>query len=395
MPSRPCTLPLVALIACGGSLGLFTAPAPAASPPRPAELKKLHILIVLDTNSNLADGLRIDEQRLDALIFDTIPLDRRNLTVYTGKDVTRDKILNWVRTRRVTPDEGILVYYGGHGAIDKDKGHYFQLTSGPPLLRAELRKALEANKPGLAVLLTDCCSTHVKLPRSGVNLKGEGPEVTKTIPPTVSCLLFRSRGIVDITAATDSAAWGDIDQGGLFTRTLCDLLKKPVREFDRTGEGFVTWEQFFPRLRNDTQLKFADWSKQMRARGETIGDKVQIPLKYSLGDPPASSVAQGTGTYKDAKSYAVVSLENKTTKHLRFRTRWAPEPETAWQSGELKPGGRTVIFTPVEGPLGDAFELLIEFEGRKGTGRLTPRVWKGRGKPTFADGELATIGSNK
>jgi hypothetical protein len=399
MQSRPFVLRLLTLIALCSSLGPFArsvqAAVQAAGQPRPAELKKLHILVILDTQSNLADGLRIDEKRLDALLFDTIPLERRGkLDFFTGKDVTREKILSWVKSLRVTPDEGILVFYGGHGATDKDKGHYLQLKNGPPLLRSELRKALEAGKPGLALLLTDCCSTHVKLPPgSGVKIKGEGLEVTKTIPPTVSCLFFRARGTVDITAATDSAAWGDIEQGGLFTRTLCHLLRKPVKEFDRTGQGFVTWEQFFPRLKNSTQLAFTDWSKQMRARGETIGDSVQIPRYYSLGQPLASSVVEVAD--KDAKSYAVVSLENKTDQRLLFRTRWSPENESAWQRGELKPGGRTVIYTPVEGPLGDAFELLIEFEGRKGTGRLTPRVWKGKGKPTFADGEPATIGSNK
>jgi len=376
------------------ALSFFFVTPTTASSAVPPELKKIHILVALDTDSNLVDGLRIDEKQLEDTFLATIPLQRHTYDVLTGKDVTREKILERFRKLKVAPDEGIVFFYGGHGATHPDKGHFLQLKNGPPLLRSELRKAMEAKKAGLVVVLTDCCSTpYVKLPpKSGVTGK-TGSVGAKTLHPTMSSLFFRARGVVDITAATDNAAWGDLQDGGLFTRTFCRLSQLSIRSLDRNGDGLVTWQEFFPKLQNETQLTFATWSRQMRARGESIEASIQRPRSFALGEAMASAVAQPP--VGNVKSFAVISLENKTEKHLGFRYRWHNEAETAWKRGELRANGQLVVFTEVDGPIGDAFELLIEFDGRKGTGHLTPREWRGRGKPTFADGELVVIGSSK
>src|SRR5436190_7515001 len=148
---RPLCL-LLALLAAG----LATGTAPGAEPPA---LKKLRILMVFDTSDkDLAPSLKIDDWRMRRLVKKTIPESMRTLDVLTGKDVTADKIFDYYKKLKTGADEGLLFFYGGHGAIDPKKGHYFQLTNGKALVRGELRAAMEAKKAGVVLIISDCCS---------------------------------------------------------------------------------------------------------------------------------------------------------------------------------------------------------------------------------------------
>src|SRR5581483_5239802 len=110
---------------------------------------------------------------------------------------------------------------------------------------------MESKHAGLVILLTDCCSNRYPLPKRSTQPapemssdSGKGP----TLSPVLRCLLFQHRGVVDITAATRSAAYGDDLRGGLFTRSLNKTLTRPVTELARSADGFVSWKAAFPRL---------------------------------------------------------------------------------------------------------------------------------------------------
>ena len=121
-------------------------PCLAAPPPGPPELKKLHVLVVLDTNSNLADGLNIDRGHLEQLFSeDRVPRNRITVKVMTGKEVTRENILAYYRDRKVGPDEGLFFFYGGHGGRTPDSKLFFALESlkGAPFFRAEVLPRME------------------------------------------------------------------------------------------------------------------------------------------------------------------------------------------------------------------------------------------------------------
>src|SRR5262245_11471627 len=241
---------------------LAGAPAAPAQAPRvspPAELKKLHVLMVFDTkDERLEPSLVIDEKRLTQLWANTMPKERYSLTVLKGAKVTPQAILEHYRKLKLGPSEGALFVYGGHGAIDPKKGHYLQLASGKPLIRSELRKAMEATRAGLVVIVSDCCSTPIRLKTTrdrGIT-KQESP---KRLHPTVRCLLFQARGTVDVTAATNNAAWSDNERGGLFTRSFAALLAGPVKPLDTNKDGFVTWQEYFPKLQRETEVLFDGW----------------------------------------------------------------------------------------------------------------------------------------
>lgn len=362
-------------------LPIFASTHLRAAPATPADLKKVHILLVFDTDSDLEESLKIDEWRMKMLLFKSIPEARRTLTILKGKEATRDKILETYARLKVTKDEGLFFFYGGHGATDDRQGHYIKLRNSKPLLRTDLRKAMEAKNAGLVVLLTDCCSTRITLRPMPVTKGGIG--LATTIHPTFRNLFFQARGVVDITAATDSASWCDDEYGGIFTRSLARMLSQPVKELDTNGDGLVAWEEFFPLLQEDTEQTFSSWSRKMRERGESIKDTAQTPKAFAL---PRQGQPEG--------KQAVVSLENTSEKPLRFRVSWGTDGTwSEWTPIDAR--GRAVVSTQVARGAADAPTLKIEFEGRKGGGQVRSRLWAGTGKPAFGDGELTRIRFNR
>src|SRR5262249_1984547 len=129
-----------------------------------------------------------------------------------------------------------------------------------------------------------------------------------TLSRTMSHLFFRGRGLVDITAATEEEAWSDDQNGGLFTRSLCRLLLRDIKEMDRNRDGFLAWDEFFPQLQKETQLFFRDWTAKMKARypDSEIRAETQKPYAFFLGKPAV---------------HAVVEIENAKAGALRYRYR--------------------------------------------------------------------------
>jgi hypothetical protein len=350
---------------------------PASSSAAPEELKKLHIVMVFDNDDKvLGDSLAIDIWRMKLFVQSSFPADRHSLDkIFTGSRVTRDNILGYIKGMKVKPSEGILFFYGGHGELDRQKGHLLKLTHGKKLSRDELRQALEAKKAGLVVLLTDCCSNLSRAePReSQVEGRGSSPvREPRKLSPTIRQLFFQARGIVDVTAATEDASWCDYEKGGIFTRSLCRLLSRDLKELDVNRRGHITWQDFFPQLQRETELSFASWSKEMRARGEErISSRTQKPFAYRLGDSSGEDV------------YAVVGFENAMPRPLRYEYRWSDRDP--WQKVELAPEEKKLHFVKLSGS--DPAVPKVQFRSpsvKKGKEQKLPSErWAGRGEPKY------------
>src|SRR5262249_17060179 len=138
---RICRHPLLALAVLLALAGGRASAAP--------ELKKVRILLVFDTTSDLNDQLVKDEKRIGRLLRTHLPAARVEVRTLRGREATREKILSHYRNLRTSAEEGLVFFYGGHGAMDPRKGHFLQLQNGKPrqeLLRSELRQAMEAKK---------------------------------------------------------------------------------------------------------------------------------------------------------------------------------------------------------------------------------------------------------
>jgi hypothetical protein len=381
---RSLTWSLVALLALGLTSSTRADP-PGSSPP---DLKKVRVLLAIDTNSDLAASVRHDQQRVETFLRGHIPPGRYDLKILQGSQVTREAILNYYQSLKTGPDEALLFFYAGHGVTDSRLGPCFepQQTKVPLIPRADVRRAMEQKHAGLVILLSDCCS--VRLQRKGYEGTPALPATPRrqeptTFHPMVRCLLFQHRGVVDITAAVEgTGSFGDDFSGGVFTHALCNMLGTETKNVDRNHDGFVTWREFFPALSSETERSFKSWAAVMRnTAGAKIDQSTQKPWALALPDDTLPATPPPV-----QPSYAVVSLLNETRAVVQYRYRWLGQ--TDWQDAELARDGKAfhqlALADPEKPP-------LFEIEGRAGKeigkATLKPRVWKGAGSPGYGDGE--------
>jgi hypothetical protein len=292
----------------------------AATPP--SELRRVHALLVVDTLSDLGESVKVDGERIDHLLSNMLPKDRAEIVVLTGKDVNANAILSYFRGLKVGRDDALFFYYAGHGATDPQKGHFLALQELgiKPLLRADLRRVMQEHQPGLVVIMTDCCSTRFSLGKTRRLYLDKGNAAS--IDPVLRCLLYQSRGLVDITAASGNASFGDDHEGGIFTRSFAKLVEDGIATSDANHDGFVSWPEFFSRLQSRTDGVFITWAQHQRARGEEVDQTSQKPMAFSLG----------TGGESQA-----VRLRNDTAEPMEYEYRWAGR--ASWTSGRIAPHG--------------------------------------------------------
>jgi hypothetical protein len=279
------------------------------------ESARVRILLVLDTHGYKARelGFERDGENMKKVLKEAMRQqeleDRYTLDVLSGAEATPEYVLDYYRNLKVEPNETLLFYYSGHGATDRQGGHFLAMEKGR-LYRSVLRQAMEQKRPRLLILLTDCCSNYTaapgKGPRGREEVKAPAPvPVAKTGPApasrptglktnqgaTVRCLLFRHEGVVDITASSNGhPAEGTKDRGGPFTFALSQLLNEEGRPAAEAG-NFVYWSDFFLRVRSETQ-------RIARKLGRS-----QVPEAFSLANSPAatSEVAIRSGGLVAAK----------------------------------------------------------------------------------------------
>ncbi len=331
---------------------------------QPAQLNKLYVIQVFDTNDDaLKLSLIQDEKRMSAFWASSIPAKKREVITLQGKEAIPGTISMTIRMlkKKITPNDGLVFFFGGHGALVTKGGntsHFLQLSSGQDIERSSLRKMLEGCKAGLTVMLTDCCSTREVYDGAKVNVPAARPG---EIAPVIDSLFFRSRGLVDITAATEEEAWSDDINGGLFTQSLVRLLRAKPESVGGSEEDGVTWEQFFPHLQKETQTYFKTWSAKMKARygSSVIRAETQKPHAFFLGK-------------SKPLAYNAVELENKRDTALVYKFRWKGDEE--WVEFKLEPGKSFCHFRPAK-PDGEMVPLEILRAGSTKENTLKALLW--------------------
>jgi hypothetical protein len=247
-----------------------------------AEASRVRILLVLDTKGN-ADLKKRRAQTLAKMkaglgrAFRRAGLQQRyTLDVLAGSHVTPEQVLRYYKRLRTGPSETLVFYGNMHGATDPQRGPFFKVGSGR-LYRADLREALLARRPRLAVLLTDACANFLRdgSPRKGpppVHLPGPARYPSGRWTNPVRDLFFRHRGVVDVNATrVGLSSWGHPRHGNYFSVAFAELLNRPVARFDRNRNGFVEWREFYRVLERQTR----HITRVNRLR--------QQPQAYSLG----------------------------------------------------------------------------------------------------------------
>jgi hypothetical protein len=280
---------LAALVVFGGLTYSADAPQPAD------EASRVRALIVCDTTDpQIGDSVRADLATMTALLNDAFAdhKDRLVLTTLSGKDVTREAVLNYYRDLKPDPSETLLFYFSGHGGTERQRGHYLNVypasqseQTEPVLLRDEVRVAMQAKSPRLIVLLTDACGSWSDFKPE------ERPAAFRPQWETIQALLLRPRGVVDINSASEGEFAIGLEQGGFFTMTLASLLRTPFKELDANKDGFLQWQELLPALQEGTQQKFGDyraiWKNQVEDRikkAVTVNEKSAAEQEKKLID---------------------------------------------------------------------------------------------------------------
>ena len=263
-----------------------------AAADRPPEATRVRILLIIDTLGVNADmnGFASDKDSMKKILKETMRdqnlEDRYTLDILHGADATPARVLAYYRELKVAPTDALLCYYSGHGGAHKGGGHFLALKAGN-LPRTDLRKAMEAKRPRLLVLLSDCCADYGDEPLSRLLLADpEMKEAKKKKPApgarqntlrsprgeTLRHLLFHGRGVVDITACDlGKVAFSSKRRGGYFTLTLANLLRTDSDRFDADADGLVGWGHFFTVLQETTRRHAHNDSYSQSPRAFALG----------------------------------------------------------------------------------------------------------------------------
>src|SRR5436309_13791393 len=147
-------LVLLLLAAAGSARGSEAAPA-AAGP-------RVHAVFVFDTQGR-GIGPLVQMDRWNVLrtfhggFRDAGQEQRLVWQVLEGQDAHPRAVLQAIEGLRPAPEDTVLVYYAGHGAIDASSGHYLRMSSGR-LPRSAVQAAMKRHRVRLPVLITESCA---------------------------------------------------------------------------------------------------------------------------------------------------------------------------------------------------------------------------------------------
>jgi hypothetical protein len=211
------------------------------APSRTLSAQVLRTVIVGDLSPSAQWGkytsaLAMDLLNVSISIAENVPESQTDLTRLEIDEDTYSSpkfILDAVQELTVTPDDAILFYFTGHGAVD-DRGHYLSLAQGK-LYRTDLLAALLAKGARFVALITDCCNT-----RSDGYLYA-APYVQVQSPsrpsPLFEHLFFESKGVSDINSSSpgENAFFVPIQEetpgspGSIFTGELTSWMHTEMR----------------------------------------------------------------------------------------------------------------------------------------------------------------------
>jgi hypothetical protein len=240
---------------------------------------KLHLIYVVDTDAaKIGPGMKRSQEQLDAVMKALFAADKRERyvpIVLSGKQVTPRNILDQIAAVDIAPQDTLMLWYGGPGAIRKDENHAFA-TSGGAISRTDVRKAIEKRRPRLGVLISDMCSAHEG--QAAIPKRREPAEWD-----SVNDLFFFASGTVDLTAAGfGESAWSNGD-GGFFTIALANTLSEPRARLDDDSDGILTWKEAFAHVRDLTDQIFQSAKTSAAASASISTSRSQRPTFLSLG----------------------------------------------------------------------------------------------------------------
>lgn len=244
---------------------------------------QVHVLLLIDTHAhNVGSGAAASGRNMENVLQAAFAARPHRLSIkkLSGRHATPQNALSYYRNLHIEPNDTVMAYYFGHGATDRNTGHYLAMRYGR-LFRRELRDAMLEHGPRLAVLLTECCANYVQAPR-GTAAMGGGDEESSSRGEVLHHLLLKHQGVVNITASEIGKYAFTSSEGGIFNFALTRLIEDSPQRLDRNHDGRVDWSEFYAQLRAETNAVF-HWHKDRAGPNSPFNRQAsQIPFAFEL-----------------------------------------------------------------------------------------------------------------
>lgn len=270
----------------------------------PKPIDRLRILVIADREANgIQQAIRRDAEIFTELMTHIFynprfPGLRGKAEIYDwnakknefGRMHPVERVREFLDNHPLAVNEGLIVYYSGHGKSMRDGGFIKQClaTSVGQYDRERLKWDLLREEAPVIFLFTDMCAG---LPLSIMELsqrqrqlstdsEPRGMSDDKSLERFYTNLFLQQRGILDVSSSQiGQMSWTNPDGGSLFTEELVSVLRNPGNLAGNPNE-FSTWDKVFPTIAKRTTLAFASLSERVQAV-ESQGTE-QFPVVYNL-----------------------------------------------------------------------------------------------------------------
>ena len=245
-----------------------------------ADVQTLHALfVILDKDRFRLVSMEMIESLLEDVVETTNCNLKKTYLFASKREMTSERILQWLAEMRPGRDDVVFLYYNGHGYANKESRQlHLNLLDNEHFLRNVIALPMRGLACRLKILITDSEShgppitepfnVFENLYRSVNGNKSLSREDAYTH------LFFEHEGFLNLTAATEGEyAFADFE-GGWFTRSFVQTIYA-FHELDSDFDAFISWEEVFQRARQKTMALFSEKApeasheitQQLRAAG--------------------------------------------------------------------------------------------------------------------------------
>lgn len=192
---------------------------PAAPSAVQAADAALHTILVVDTLDEQIG--RSTSKDLDMLREEAAAIARNSdlvfeLTMISGREFSRDAVVNAVRSVKPGSDDVILFYFVGHGFRTErknDRWPYLYMQKRQGLDQTWVVDRLREKGARLVLVLSDCCNSVTSTP---IDSQVQRSEILR--PANFVALFRQASGVLQASASEPGQyAWGSNESGGVFT----------------------------------------------------------------------------------------------------------------------------------------------------------------------------------
>lgn len=229
----------------------------------------LHVVLVADTESeDIRDHMLSGLSELRLALRTNAPEAQLNIKTLDEEAELNERAILWeIRTLSIRPDDAVLFFYMGHGAVDPQLGPYCALQDNRIYFRTITAQLKKLDTTRTVALFDSCQDVNSNLGMVAVDTPEEPPS---KMSPLFQKLFFES-GEPEFVAWSSAAerqkavagrGFGDnfVRTGGLFTLVLSEHLKDTASK-----------RQDWPSLKTSVQkLLSQEFAKVKRLRPDLI-----------------------------------------------------------------------------------------------------------------------------